>query len=301
MTEFSSTFYSYKRATLLFAAIVLIFCLPGANIQALSVAGVSLSGVSFEVLLFFLLSAATYYALLFGLKAYDEAKSNLIAIDSNENGLRRVLERSLDRHLAATQNLGPVLASYAARFDKEPALSELAEVRKIVSDGKIEVTLNEVAVPVIGMSKMSPSLFNLASVQMTALERKAAHLKQLSLHELKAEIIEAAKEDFPRLVQIGAAHAVEQIWPNREKFLTVAIEKMSEFTTSFQRDLKNYEDNLSSYSAALNSALFEVRILKNVRAVRFWFLEVGVVALLFIVAVAHYVGRSHPWLPSPFE
>jgi hypothetical protein len=65
MTDFSQNYFNLKRTVLIFAALTLLFCAPGANVSGLNVAGIALGGVSFELLLFFSAAASLYYGVLF--------------------------------------------------------------------------------------------------------------------------------------------------------------------------------------------------------------------------------------------
>lgn len=299
MREFSNNYYGLKRTALIFSVVTLLFCARGAHVGDLNVAGITLSGLSLHLLVFSVVAAAFYYTALFAMAAYVEGKTNFVSQENNEQELARILSQALDRLLLATQELQPTLQSYAARFESERLTGRLKEVDDIVASGKIEVRLNEVAVPVIGSARLSPSFFNLISGLVHNVGQRLPASRALGLEQIRIDALAALKDDFPGLVEAGTRRAVQEQWTQRRVLLEEGINEMRTFAGEFKYAVSRHEANLNAYRHPLDGALFEINVLRSVRSFKFWVLEVGVVSLLFLIALAHYIGQYWAILPSP--
>jgi hypothetical protein len=300
MGEFSQNYYNLKRTVLIFAALTLLFCVPGAHVDRLSFAGIDLSGVSFELLVFLMAAAATYYATLFGMTAYVEAKSNLIARDRNEEDIKATLERSLARVNAAVDGLGPLLQSSANKFDETDLRKRFDEIGRLLDDGKVVLAKPPILYQTGAVTEDSSELFNLLSSHVARTEKKYGEARTLKLHELKDSALDALKADIPVLVTTAVTEMSRAAWRNLERSLEKATSAMEEFASEFRALLREHESALLAYREAISRALFEIKVLKTVRTARFWIFEVGVVSAVYLIATAHYVGRFFVWFPSVF-
>ncbi|KAF0180335.1 MAG: hypothetical protein IV086_18720 [Hyphomonadaceae bacterium] len=298
MREFSANYYGLKRTAFIFCVVTLLFCAGGTTVSTLSIAGVTLSGISFGLLLFFCFAAATYYTTLFGLAAYVEGKTNLLSQNNNETELKLLLAQGLDRLLAATQSLQPVLQSYATRFDAEDLVTLKNEVEEALSSKKLSIQLQDINSNLLGTGPVSASLFNLTSAYLRSTEKREPATKQLNLAQFHDDVIQATKEDFPGIVETAVRRTMAQKVVEERERIDRAIASMTAFSTAFKAELAQHEEYIRNYRAPIEANLLQIQVLRNVRSTKFWVLEVGAVAVLFLIALFHYIGRYWALFPT---
>jgi hypothetical protein len=285
---------------LIFAAITLLFCVPGANVERLDIAGIVLAGVRFELLVFFMAAAATYYAVLFALTAYVEGKSNLIARERDELDLLGVLNRSLERVSIAIEELTPILASKATRFDQGVWFKKLDELDQLINDGYIFVGRPPVLYYYGSKSEIESELTSLFNAHIANLRYGRHHqsVKEIDQSAYKEAVLEAGRKDFRNLIARGAVEGTQLSWESTRLSIERSVDALNEFCGEFRTSLESHAENLAAYREAISGALFEINILKSVRSIKFWAFEVAVVFLLYAIAIAHYLGRFFVWVPT---
>lgn len=299
MLDESGNYHGTKRAVLAFSVLSLFLCSSGSDLSEFSFLGISVTGLGVQLLKFAAFAGALYYASLYGLSAYLEAKTAIIPLDSETKDLRELLQESLGRLDRAEERLEPLLDQANHNFQKSTYSSLVSDLQELMDRREIRVGPNFTKAAFVRPDNEVPDFFNFVSATMNAIKNRVPGSGQLGLDELRMDAAKHLEIDLKKLFEKLTRENLQSYWQNFESKAANAEIQLSQFHADYSRDVGAYRDSLSELREPLNQTLLQVMRIRSIRTFRFWILEVAAVVLLVVAAVAHYVGEFYPIIPTP--
>ncbi len=297
MLDSDSGYHGTKRATLIFSVATLLLCAAGTKFTGFSIAGISFGEPSATLLKAFIFLGALYYFVLYMMTAYLDGKTELLSKEHNEENLETLLRSSLSRIDAAEEKLQPLLTEALSKFETGDLRRLKKDIQQLTTKESLIV---KVDIPTSSMNSImmhSPELFNFVSSAIRQIEDRVPESRQFKLAEIKEEILKSIASDANTKLAADCANKVSALWTGLNGRLQGLTQSISTLEKNYMSELEGYHSDISTLREPIRSALFEVKILRSIRSMKFWVFEGAVVALLFATAFAHYVGEF--WAPLP--
>lgn len=308
MAELSSLFYGLKRSALLFLTSLLLLSL-GIIPTSSGVFGISLSAAVAGTFLWLVFFAALFFSISFFWTAFIDARRLLPKHNSEMEKTEEQLQSVAQQLSVSAQMLPLDKDALLSRSDIENALSKQSDARELLALWKKRAGWSETEFSVSfdlpsdfdarinkafqyamrnfsrdGSTVLSPKPI----IQSLSEESRRIFSKQLEsdmVISIQKEILSQANETVATFSELTSTVAAK-------------IDKTSDAFQHYSNRIEPIIDQMSTMVRQLNKNVVYIATTRTALNARFWILDVGAVATLCVVSIAHFIGLWWPVLPS---
>lgn len=298
MLDSDSGYHGTKRAVLAFSVASLVLSASGTAFGGVAIAGITFSGASIILVKFVIFAAAAYYLTLYLTSAYVDARTELISAEHNEENLQQVLTSSLARIDASERRLEPLLNDALKKFETSDIQRLVTQLDQMIDSRQIKVSVGFPQEVANDPLDYGANFYNFVSGIIKRTETIMPASRQYNFMEIRDEALRLIVKDGQRAVELGAASGLKDHWDGFREKASELSKNIGNLAAGYSSDIDGYKQEIAALKAPISNALFQVKMLRSVRSIRFWILEGGVVCILFGTALLHYVGDYFPMIPS---